>query len=1095
MSTGRPRTSSSEDTQLLMAYERTRGVLRLGDGASIELQYLPPEYCSIHHYCPSVARSVGYVLIGIATFGIVPLVAHWLPRLYAVFKLAPASTSRDFRATDYVLLEHASGAWDLVRLHVEGDNRVYFEYHKNRYLYDKHLREFHRLSASIVDMTLATAVAHLATGHSDADVDTLMQVFGSNELDLGVQPVHEVLLHKVLHPFYVFQVVSVVLWLIEQYYTYALLILVMTVVSIVYEVSCQVTNMRKLQALVHNDTVVHVVRSGTIVPIAASALVIGDVVELEAGTIPADMVLLQGECTVDESSLTGEAIPVQKQSLTNPSVTISPALATAKKESTMYAGASILRHSSHARGYVLAIGFSTSKGELFRSIVCPKPVQFQVERDTYRFLSGLTLVAVLAGIKNAIDAASHGIVWWRILVSSLDLITIAVPPALPLILTVGVGFSLGRLQAQRIFCIDAPRINLAGHLDCFCFDKTGTLTTDHMVFEGVDLLVKTGLLTVTAVPTVVRHGIGVCHSVALHDDALVGSPLEREMLGAADHRLIGRHEIQCNASGAIFLRLHQFAFDAAVQRSSVIVRHGTVHSVYVKGSPEAVAAVCLPASVPTDFAAKVDQYARDGFYCLALAHRALENLPVAPQRASVEADLTFLGLLLFVNPIKDESFDVIRTLERAAIDVRMITGDNALTGIHVSRKLGLVDRPIQLLDVGDGGDVVVCDISQATHAVTPLVLGQLLHCELAVRPFVPVAADGGPQVTGPALQALQETLSPTDLNRLVVQAKIFARIRPDQKTWIIETLIAKGKYVGMVGDGTNDCGALKAAHVGLALSDAEASIVAPFTSRDKTIRDVLTLVKEGRCALMTSFLAFKYMVMYPVIQVVLTSTLYASMISLGNNQFLLDDMGIVLGLSMLMLQTEPSRVLTAHRPPATLFARPIVMSLAGHVGIYLTCFVALRVSLRSQAWYCSVADAQAGRPHCFAYVAPENDGYTRQSHDNTALWLFGHWAFVLVAVAMNLKDPFRQSVWANNKWFVAYTAIVAVALLLLSLTRVPAVLSLFELVDIPTAFRWQLLGLVVVHGLCSVAWEALVTRHGAYAPDVPMAKPSTTCVV
>ena len=102
---------------------------------------------------------------------------------------------------------------------------------------------------------------------------------------------------------------------------------------------------------------------------------------------------------------------------------------------------------------------------------------------------------------------------------------------------------------------------------------------------------------------------------------------------------------------------------------------------------------------------------------------------------------------------------------------------------------------------------------------------------------------------------------------LILQTSIFARIQPAQKTFIVETLVEEGLVAGMCGDGTNDCGALKAAHFGISLSCAEASIVSPFTSKNRRITDCLEVIREGRCALTTSFLAFKFMILYPVIQV------------------------------------------------------------------------------------------------------------------------------------------------------------------------------------------------------------------------------------
>ncbi|OQS03152.1 P-type ATPase (P-ATPase) Superfamily, partial [Thraustotheca clavata] len=713
------------------------GQLQVRDGSFVRLKYLPSEYKSICHYRPSFFRSGLYYLLSIASLGIVPIIAHWLPWVYARLKLIPASTSSDFQGTDYVLLEEMnSHGWELVRLHVERNGIVYFEYRKNRYLYDKELREFHRLSASIADMTLKEAQLRLNQGYDDGMVTILGDVFGLNVIDLGVLPVHVVLLHKIFHPFYIFQVVSVGLWIIEQYYTYALLILAMSIVSVAYEVASQVVNMNKLQAIVQNDSVVQVVRDNEVVAIPVGSVVVGDIVLINTGLLAADIVLLQGDCTVDESSLTGEAIPVQKECLTDESICVNANLGLKKKEVALYSGSTVLRHSSNARGMVLSIGFSTSKGELFRSIVCPKPMQFKVEQDTYRFLAGLTIVAVIAGIKNAINAAQHGVVWWRIIVSSLDLVTIAVPPALPLILTVGVGFSMTRLQEKRVFCIDSPRINLAGHLDCFCFDKTGTLTSDHMVFNGVDSLQScsnyhesiNSIQSLESSSSLLRQGVGLCHTITLHDNELIGSPLECEMLQHSGYQLVSSTEIKCVSTDTTFTRIQRYAFDPAIQRSSVLIHNNNTNAqlVFAKGSPEAIAKVCNNTSLPNNFHSKVQQYSRDGYYCMALACKTFEKSDGENTvlRQEMESDLSFLGLLLFENPIKRESFMVIDILQRANIDVRMITGDNIFTAIHVSRKLRFFNGPIHFIDALQDDEVMIADLDQTN--TEPFCIDKLL---------------------------------------------------------------------------------------------------------------------------------------------------------------------------------------------------------------------------------------------------------------------------------------------------------------------------------------------------------------------------------
>lgn len=161
------------------------------------------------------------------------------------------------------------------------------------------------------------------------------------------------------------------------------------------------------------------------------------------------------------------------------------------------------------RGVVLSTGFSTDKGELFRSIMYPKPISFAFVRDSYRYLSLLAVLAVIAFLKCEIENAGTSS-FGTSLVNSLDLFTIAVPLALPLVLSLGIGFALNRLLNHGIFCIGSQRIKSCGQLSCFCFDKTGTLTQEHLSLVGVDVVSKVDQLEHVGPPNpandATRHG-------------------------------------------------------------------------------------------------------------------------------------------------------------------------------------------------------------------------------------------------------------------------------------------------------------------------------------------------------------------------------------------------------------------------------------------------------------------------------------------------------------------------------------------------------------------------------------------------------------
>lgn len=406
----------------------------------------------------------------------------------------------------------------------------------------------------------------------------------------------------------------------------------------------------------------------------------------------------------------------------------------------------------------------------------------------------------------------------------------------------------------------------------------------------------------------------------------------------------------------------RFAFDAACQRSSAVVEEISTGKrfVVVKGSPEAVSAIST--ATPPDLKIKALVYSIDGFYCIGFGVKELTPgaLIDVNNRDEVESAVKFEGLALFKNELKPESKSMLNELYAADIDVRVITGDNALTAVHVCRELEMRMK----------SKIAVVDVDEHTGETAFVSVDDVKNSDVVEwsgfnsSNMVAVLAEFDLAITGAALDKLRDDYGDDTVRRIIQQTPVFARVRPQQKAWIVEQLISLGLVVGMCGDGTNDCGALKAAHVGLALSSAEASIVAPFTSKTKAISDVPVLMREGRCALATSFLGFKYMVLYPIIQLGMASVLaqvgtWAGVdMQLTDMQYFWDDLTMVLALAMCMLYTGPSKVLTRARPPSTLFSLEIVASLLGHIVINALLFaLALVLMSHESSWYCSIEDA------------------------------------------------------------------------------------------------------------------------------------------
>lgn len=231
------------------------------------------------------------------------------------------------------------------------------------------------------------------------------------------------------------------------------------------------------------------VRSQTLASRPSKELVPGDVIILPAGVsynIECDAILISGNCTVDESMLTGESVPITKVALAEePSILYSPKI---HRNSTLFCGTRVLHvqatDNAHVKAVVLRTGFSTAKGELVRSILFPKNVNYRLNHDYLKcvvtfFVLGIPCMIYTARCFLSVEAP----LLWTIVVV-IDVATFLCPPLLPAVITSINAHAQRRLRGGGIYCLNSSYINFGGSLDVVCFDKTGTLTEDSIDFSG-----------------------------------------------------------------------------------------------------------------------------------------------------------------------------------------------------------------------------------------------------------------------------------------------------------------------------------------------------------------------------------------------------------------------------------------------------------------------------------------------------------------------------------------------------------------------------------------------------------------------------------
>lgn len=262
--------------------------------------------------------------------------------------------------------------------------------------------------------------------------------------------------------------------------------------------------------------------------------------------------------------------------------------------------------------------------------------------------------------------------------------------------------------------------------------------------------------------------------------------------------------------------------------------------------------------VPTDYEELLGEYTHKGYRVIGCATRHIKKLSwVKAQKMSrqeVESDLEFVGFIIFENKLKATTTPVIEELLRSNIPCVMVTGDNILTAISVARECGLMNETahcfVPHFEEGDSRD----PNAKLHWESIDNGLYELDEKTLLPRPPPPEGDASLPYdisnirnytvaVSGDVFRWVIDYASPEVVRRMLVTGRVFARMSPDEKHELIEKLQSIDYCAGFCGDGANDCGALKAADVGISLSEAEASVAAPFTSRVFDIRCVPEVIR------------------------------------------------------------------------------------------------------------------------------------------------------------------------------------------------------------------------------------------------------------
>lgn len=680
---------------------------------------------------------------------------------------------------------------------------------------------WHALSEDRIYSLLASSYYGLTAD----EVQARFQKFGSNTLPTK-KPVAlwEVIIRQFKSPLiYILMIAALISFGIGEFTDGGFILAVITVNAIIgtlqewkAEKSAQ-----SLQALLR--IMAHVRRDRHGITVDAGEIVPGDIILLNEGDrVPADIRLLhESSLKVDESLLSGESLPLEKTSVVLPET-----IPFMSRGNMAYAGSTVV--SGKAEGVVIATGLLTEVGKIARSVVATESVKPPLVIRMETFSQRIGILVLVACSVLAVIAIARGMPTIEVFFIAVALAVSAIPEGLPVAITVALSIGVSRMASRNVIVRKLTAVEALGSCTCIASDKTGTLTVNAQTLQRVELpdgrsFTLTGegyngegevtQLRGGLVPDTDRQhlleiatlGI-ICNGAELNHSGKewthLGDPIDIAFLAYGYKLGLNPEEVRSQN-----LVIVEIPFEAERRYAATFFSDGIHSRVAVKGAMEVILPMCINQSTG-DGISSLDRMrlleqtldlSAQGFRVIAVASSDLDVTGNKNEAGSKDIPpLTFIGLACFIDPVRPEAKESIRSCQESGIRVVMVTGDHPATALSIARDLGIATSPDQV-------------------------------------------------ITGAELEAIGNYEDPESLRKLE-NISVFARVVPLQKLAIVKHLQTLGHYVAVTGDGVNDTPALKQSNIGIAMGSGTdlAKDTASIIVTDDAFSSIVAGVHEGR---------------------------------------------------------------------------------------------------------------------------------------------------------------------------------------------------------------------------------------------------------
>lgn len=691
-------------------------------------------------------------------------------------------------------------------------------------------KELDSLAATAHSMSAHELLETLGTtprGLDSADAENRLIAHGPNSLPRAAPPsVLRVFLHQFRSPLIYVLIAAGVVAFVLGYHADAsfigVVLLLNAIIGTIQEYGAE-RSADALRQLVPVRTLV--LRDGEQNEIASEHLVPGDVVLLEAGTkVPADLRLLSAVgLAADESLLTGESMAAAKDATPH----LATATPVAERTNMVFAGTMIMRGKAH--GAVVGTGARTQIGALATSLGTTDQAKPPLLQRMDRFARRIAIAVGVAVLLVGAVAFRQGMPPAEVFLVCVALAVSAIPEGLPVALTVALAIATRRMSRRSVIVRRLVAVEALGSCTFVASDKTGTLTMNELTVAQLALPGERPW-KVTGAGTHPEGSVEADGELDVGTAAQLIATLAGSGVLCNDGSLVRRGEEWIHHGDAVDVALLVLGHKVGLRRAEIeqqrpviatipfeaenrfaasLHREGERSVVHVKGAFERLLPMCA-SMITRHGVAPLDRdeiyasalaLAEDGYRVLGLASGPIDVGPGESLGPDHLTGLVFLGLVAMTDPLRPEARAAVTSCRNAGVEVAMVTGDHPLTALAVARQLGLAQRSEQV-------------------------------------------------VTGVELEAARAE-GPEKLDALVRDARVFARVEPQQKHAIVQSLTRLGHFVAVTGDGANDAPALRAAHVGVAMAKRGTDVAREASAlivTDDNFASIVAGIEEGRIA-------------------------------------------------------------------------------------------------------------------------------------------------------------------------------------------------------------------------------------------------------